>query len=365
MADNQTLAAVQEILLKSRIQFITGTEAEWTAANPVLLDGEYGLVRGTSPLKYKVGDGTKTWSALGWANVTSLAQLMADASHRLVTDAQITGWNEKADVFTFNYNAYLHPPTEGLNPQGQVAKNIVAAVNANKKCVIMAHRVTVPEMQDYLSGMVSITEVSASAVTGLINDIRVASDKAGTIFLATAEITFKSDGTVTVGTAPYTPRIIQEEGLPEYSTEKAPTVSGFAATYYLTKDGQRLGVPINIPLDQVLRGSSIKTVTTANTPYSGAKVGDKYIEFLFQNNNTPQYLPVQDLVDIYKGDNTYIEVSSTNVITLKYSALKTQLQNDFGSVFDPKGAGAAAAKAAIDEFKKSTFIIKCTIPGMN
>lgn len=74
---------------------------------------------------------------------------------------------------------------------------------------------------------------------------------------------------------------------------------------------------------------------------------------------------MQDLVDIYKGDNTYIEVSSTNVITLKYSALKTQLQNDFGSVFDPKGAGAAAAKAAIDEFKESTFIIKCTIPGMN
>lgn len=359
------LAAVQEILLKSRIRFTTGTEAEWTAANPVLLDGEYGLIRGSSPLKFKVGDGTKTWSALGWANVTSLAQLMADASHRLVTDAQITGWNEKADVFTFNYNAYLHPPTEGLNPQGQVAKNIVAAVNANKKCVIMAHRVTVPEMQDYLSGNVSIFEVSASAVTGLINDIRTASDKAGTIFLATASITFKSDGTVTVGAVPYTPRIIQEDGLPEYSTEKAPTVSGFAATYYLTKDGQRLGVPINIPLDQVLKSSSIKTVTTANSPYSGAKVGDKYIEFLFQNNNTPQYLPVQDLVDVYTADNIYIQVSASNVISLKYDALKTKLQNDFGSVFDPKGAGAAAAKAAIDEFKESTFIIKCTIPGMN
>ena len=73
MADNQTLAVLQEILLKSRIKFVTGTEAEWTAANPVLLDGEYGLIRGSSPLKYKVGDGTKTWSALGWGNVTSLA----------------------------------------------------------------------------------------------------------------------------------------------------------------------------------------------------------------------------------------------------------------------------------------------------
>lgn len=154
MADKQTLAVVQEILLKSRIKFTTGTEAEWTEANPVLLDGEYGLVRGTSPLKYKVGDGTKTWSALGWANVTSLAQLMADASHRLVTDAQITGWNEKADVFTFNYNAYLHPPTGGLNPQGQVAKNIVAAINANKKCVVVAQNVTVQEIEDSVSGFV-------------------------------------------------------------------------------------------------------------------------------------------------------------------------------------------------------------------
>lgn len=366
MADNQTLAVLQEILLKSRTKFVTGTEAEWTAANPVLLDGEYGLIRGSSPLKYKVGDGTKTWSALGWGNVTSLAQLAADATHRLVTDSEKTGWNEKADVFTFDYNAYLHPPTGGLNPAGAVAKNIVAAINANKKCVVVAKNVTVQEIEDSVSGFVSITEVSASAVTGLIDTIRMASDDSGrTVFLATASITFKSDGTVTVAAVPYTGRIVLEDALPEYSTEKAPTVSGFAATYYLTRNGSRIGVPINIPLDQVLRGSSIKTVTTANTPYTGAKVGDKYIEFLFQNNNTPQYLPVQDLVDVYKGDNTYIEVSSTNVITLKYSALKTKLQTDFGGVFDAKGAGTAAAKAAIDEFKESTFIIQGTIPGMN
>ena len=96
MAENQTLAVLQEILLKSRIKFVTGTEAEWTAANPVLLDGEYGLIRGCSPLKYKVGDGTKTWSALGWGNVTSLAQLTADATHRLVTDSEKKTWGDKA-----------------------------------------------------------------------------------------------------------------------------------------------------------------------------------------------------------------------------------------------------------------------------
>ena len=370
MADDQTLAVLQEILLKSRIKFVTGTEAEWTAANPVLLDGEYGLIRGSSPLKYKVGDGTKTWSALGWGNVTSLAQLTADATHRLVTDTEKTKWNDKAEVFTFNYNAYLHPPTEGLNPQGQVAKNIVAAINANKKCVVVAQNVTVQEIEDSISGFVSITKVSASAVTGLIDTIRMASDDSGrTVFLATASITFKSDGTVTVAAVPYTGRIVMEEDLPEYSTEKAPTVSGFAATYYLTRNGSRIGVPINIPLDQVLRGSSIKTVTTANSPYSGAKPGDKYIEFLFQNNNTPQYLPVQALVDVYTGDGQYIQVTGSNVIKLNYSVLSLKLAADlkrsYDNLYDPKGAGEAAAKAAIAEFKASTFVIQCTIPGMN
>lgn len=190
-----------------------------------------------------------------------------------------------------------------------------------------------------------------------------------TVFLATASITFKSDGTVTVATVPYTGRIVLEDALPEYSTEKAPTASGFAATYYLTRNGSRIGVPINIPLDQVLRGSSIKTVTTANTPYSGAKVGDKYIEFLFQNNNTPQYLPVQDLVDVYTGDDQYIQVTESNVIKLNYSVLSLKLAADlkksYDNFYDPKGAGEAAAKAAIDEFKASTFVIQCTIPGMN
>lgn len=198
----------------------------------------------------------------------------------------------------------------------------------------------------------------------------MASDDSGrTVFLATASITFKSDGTVTTAAVPYTGRIVMEDALPEYSTEKAPTVSGFAATYYLTRNGSRIGVPINIPLDQVLRGSSIKTVVTANSPYSGAKVGDKYIEFLFQNNNTPQYLPVQDLVDVYTGDDQYIQVTESNVIKLNYSVLSLKLAADlkksYDNFYDPKGAGEAAAKAAIDEFKASTFVIQCTIPGMN
>ena len=78
---------------------------------------------------------------------------------------------------------------------------------------------------------------------------------------------------------------------------------------------------------------------------------------------------MQDLVDVYTGDDQYIQVTESNVIKLNYSALSLKLAADlkksYDNFYDPKGAGEAAAKAAIDEFKESTFVIQCTIPGMN
>ena len=288
MEDNQALAALEQVLLAARIAHTTGTEAEWTTANPVLLKGEVGFVEGTSPVKFKVGDGTKTWSALGWGQPTTLAQLAADATHRLVTDTQIAGWNNKAEKTPATHQPpATHPATMIVEDSG--------------------HR-----------------------------------------FVTDAE---------------------KAKWNEEYTIEKVATESGFASTYHLKKGANKVGVSINIPLDQVLKSSSIKTVTTANSPYSGAKPGDKYIEFLFQNNNTPQYLPVQDLVDVYTGDDQYIQVTESNVIKLNYSVLSLKLAADlkksYDNLYDPKGAGEAAAKAAIAEFRASTFVIQCTIPGMN
>ena len=308
MEDNQVLAALEQVLLAARIAHTTGTEAEWTTANPVLLKGEVGFVEGTSPVKFKVGDGTKTWSALSWGQPTTLAQLAADATHRLVTDTQIAGWNNKAEK----------------TPATHAADGLMSAADKTK-----------------LDG------IAAGA-----NNYQHPATHAASMIAEDATHRFATDAE-------------KAKWNLEYTIEKVATESGFASTYHLKKGGNKVGVSINIPLDQVLRGSSIKTVTTANTPYTGAKVGDKYVEFLFQNNNTTQYLPVQDLVDVYKGDGTYIEVSASNVIQLKYDALKNRLKTDFDAVYDAKGAGTAAAKSALDEFKASTLVIQCTIPGMS
>lgn len=98
-------------MLHARIRFTTGTEAEWNTANPVLLDGEIGLVKGTKPLKFKVGDGTKNWVSLGWGQPIALSQLADDATHRLVTDAEKAAWNAKADK-TYTDNALADEATK-------------------------------------------------------------------------------------------------------------------------------------------------------------------------------------------------------------------------------------------------------------
>ena len=283
--------ATQTVKVRLKIKMMTA--AEWAEKNPVLLKGEVGFVEGATPMKFKVGDGTKTWSALGWSQPTELVQLAADATHRLVTDTQIASWDAKAEK----------------TPATSATDGLMSAADKTKLDGIAAGANNYQHPANHAASMITEDDTHR--------------------FTTDAE---------------------KAKWNTEYTVEKVATESGFASTYHLKKGGTKVGASINIPLDQVLRSSSIKTVTTANTPYSGAKVGDKYVEFLFQNNNTPQYLPVQDLVDVYKGDGTYIEVSSTNVITIKYDALKNRLKTDFDAVYDAKGAAEAYLTAEENVF---------------
>jgi hypothetical protein len=55
-----------------QIQLRNDTAANWTAANPILAQGEVGLE--TDTRLFKIGDGVKTWSQLlyGALNVTTI-----------------------------------------------------------------------------------------------------------------------------------------------------------------------------------------------------------------------------------------------------------------------------------------------------
>ena len=53
--------------MASKIQLRRGTAAEWTTANPTLSQGEMGVETDTG--KFKIGNGTATWTALPYVSV--------------------------------------------------------------------------------------------------------------------------------------------------------------------------------------------------------------------------------------------------------------------------------------------------------
>lgn len=381
MADNQTKAALEQVVLSARIKFTTGTADQWIAANPVLLKGEVGFVENTTPAEFKVGDGTKKWLELGWGQPTSLAQLVADATHRLVTDTEKTTWNNKAPkshaAADITYG--MGTPTEyGHVRLADVVSEdlgVASGVAATPKALFMVSEIAESGREIAQDTRTALTsKVDKVTGKGLSTNDYTSAEKTKLANIATGANNYvhPSAHPATMITEDATHRFATDAEKAkwnlEYTIEKVATESGFASTYVLKKGGTKVGVSINIPLDQVLRSSSIKTVTTANTPYSGAKVNDKYIEFLFQNNNTPQYLPVQDLVDVYKGGRG-IYVSAENVISLNnvevLTDLTPSLKTLFDTVYDPLGAGVQAATQAIEEFEASEFIIQCSIPGMS
>ena len=111
---------------------------------------------------------------------------------------------------------------------------------------------------------------------------------------------------------------------PTYSITKlaaGDTTAGAAATYQLAVDGVAGGTKIDIPKDMVVSSGEVKTVSTANTPYSGAAVGDKYIELTIANAASDKlYIPVNSLVEYVtsgssSGDMVVISIDSNHQVT--------------------------------------------------
>ena len=121
-----------------------------------------------------------------------------------------------------------------------------------------------------------------------------------------------------------------------YKIEETTTTSGYLKSYQLTQVNPSTGAEtavgkIDIPKDFLVKSGSVKTVATADTPYPGAVVGDKYIDFVINSKNADEtdshvYIPVKDLVDVYTG-STYITVNNDNSISLNTTKFETDYIN--------------------------------------
>jgi hypothetical protein len=100
-------------------------------------------------------------------------------------------------------------------------------------------------------------------------------------------------------------------------------ILAFGITQYSEITAQNTIGEIDIPKDFLVKSGAVQVVATADTPYTGAVAGDKYLDFVVNTKDSVSgtetdshiYIPVKDLVDIYTGSNA-IDVSNTNVISL-------------------------------------------------
>lgn len=97
----------------------------------------------------------------------------------------------------------------------------------------------------------------------------------------------------------------------EVTLEVAATATeGYLKTYVLSQGGEEVG-KIDIPKDYLVKSAVVKTVETADTPYKGAKVGDKYIDFEINvktggEDASHLYVAINDLIHPISGGSTEV-----------------------------------------------------------
>ena len=150
-------------------------------------------------------------------------------------------------------------------------------------------------------------------------------------------------------------RFQKKSDVVSYTLTKASTAdTGYSATYQLFAGSTAVGDKINIPKDMVVESGDVKTVTTDDTPYTGAVVGDKYIDLVIANKtNSHIYIPVTDLIDIYTAGNginitnnsVAIAIDGTNAHGLSVGASGLALAEATTSA---SGAMSSTDKAKLD-----------------
>jgi len=136
----------------------------------------------------------------------------------------------------------------------------------------------------------------------------------------------------------------------EYSMAKQATAEeGYAATYYLTKDGVQTGEKINIAKDQVLQNVELKKCTVADQPIAGLKVGDYYFDFTFQNKSEHIYLAAKDLTDVYTAGAGLTLNNGEFAVNTADTAVVDAVVTENSTKLVQSGAVFTAVKAVADD----------------
>jgi hypothetical protein len=109
--------------MATRMQQRRGTAAQWTAANPTLAAGEIGFETDTS--KFKMGNGTSTWSALTYfANAAELTNIIDGAPDLLNTLNELAGALGDDPAFITTITNITNSINEDFTAHGSSGTNV-------------------------------------------------------------------------------------------------------------------------------------------------------------------------------------------------------------------------------------------------
>lgn len=120
--------------------------------------------------------------------------------------------------------------------------------------------------------------------------------------------------------------------------KQATAESGYIATYHVKQNGAKVGASINIPKDYLVKSATVGTVTTADTPVTGYKVDDKYLDFVINTKDSSGtdehlYVLVSDLIDTYTAGSGLKLVGNTFSISggaVEKNMLASEVQTSLG-----------------------------------
>lgn len=166
-------------------------------------------------------------------------------------------------------------------------------------------------------------------------------------------------------TKKYVDDSIADVSISDYTIVKQGAAEdGYFATYYLTKDNVQTGEKINIPKDYLVKEAELLEVTEADAPYTGAVIGDKYIDFTINTQAADEderhiYLPVKDLVDVYTGGNG-VNIDASNIVSVQIDAANANglAVDNTGLKLNLATTSAAGAMSAADKTKLDTAVSK-------
>ena len=316
-----------EKILNTRIQLKGDSFKNWSSANPILKENELAVVRidsddttvlgsGISGIYFKVGDGTKHFSELGFSGGID-GRVIAEAISKKTLVQTINDTIAHAGIATDEAMKALAgrvTSLEGLVGTEAVATQIadaIAELNLSNTYAAKEHTHTKSEITDFAHthAMTEVTgltdaiadakkagtdantaleeyKVTNNAAVKANADAITAINAADTGILAQAKeyantkvasVSATDESIVVSGTATaptVAVQISKEAGndlvkktdglfveVPDaavYSIAKDETSADYAAVYHLTKDGVNTGVAINIPKDMVVKSGTVE-----------------------------------------------------------------------------------------------------------